>query len=71
MKKRICWLLIVLLLAGCTKGATIQEKKGGTVDVNVQTQEGTPSMEPPFDLPIVTTDNSTVKLPVMDDYTSF
>ena len=71
MKKRICWLLIVLLLAGCTKGATIQEKKEDTVDVNVQTQEGTPSMEPPFDLPIVTTDNSTVKLPVMDGYTYF
>ena len=71
MKKHISWLLIVLLLTGCTKGAILQEKKEDAIDVNTQTQEGSSSMKPPIDLPIVSTDDPAVKLPVIDGYTSF
>ena len=48
MKKHISWLLIVLLLTGCTKGAILQEKKEDAIDVNTQTQEGSSSMKPPM-----------------------
>ncbi len=71
MKKHISWLLIVLLLAGCTKGAMIQEKKEDAADVNTQTQEGSQSMKPPIDLPIVTSDDPAVDLPAIEGYTSF
>lgn len=71
MKRHISWLLIVLLLAGCANGATSEKKNEEIVDVSVQTQEGTQAMNPPMDLPIVTSDDSAVKLPAMDGYTSF